>query len=173
MAEVRRLAALALAKRAEAGIKVRQPLGTLQMANGKWPASVKTSAGRQMAKDKELLELLKDEVNVKEIVFDPKLKDEIELDTHITPELREEGLIRELTRMAQELRAKAGYKPKDRIVLMMELHGDVLHAAQRQEKMLKADVNVKTIEYRRTDKFEAEEETKIESMDVWLAVRKA
>ena len=37
--------------------------------------------------DKELLELIKDEVNVKEIVFDESLKTEIKLDKKITSQL--------------------------------------------------------------------------------------
>ena len=34
MSEIRRIASLALAKRAEAGIKVRQPLAALKLKNG-------------------------------------------------------------------------------------------------------------------------------------------
>ena len=39
--------------------------------------------------------MIKDELNVKEIIFDDKISGEVELDTEITPELKEEGDLRE------------------------------------------------------------------------------
>ena len=54
MNEIRRIASLALAKRAEAGIKVRQPLAALKLKNG-----------RNLENRADLLDILKDEVNVK------------------------------------------------------------------------------------------------------------
>lgn len=98
MAEVRRLAALALAKRAKAGIKVRQPLAELKVKSLK-------------VKVPDLIEVLREEVNVKAVVVDPKISGEVELDTELTGELREEGIARELVRNIQELRREAGLKP--------------------------------------------------------------
>jgi len=162
MEEVRRLTSLALAKRAEAGIKVRQPLKQLKIRNEKLEIKGKP----------QLLELLKDEVNVKKVVFDTKTKDEVELDTHITPELREEGILRELTRTIQDLRQKAGFKPKDKIVLMVELPQEILPAVSKNEKTLKVEVNAKEIQYKKSAKFNAEIETKIENQNIWVAVKK-
>ena len=54
---------------------------------------------------------MKDEVNVKEVVFDDKLKEEVELDTNITPELKKEGDYREILRRIQELRKEKGLQP--------------------------------------------------------------
>ncbi|PIP16901.1 MAG: isoleucine--tRNA ligase [Candidatus Portnoybacteria bacterium CG23_combo_of_CG06-09_8_20_14_all_37_13] len=98
MQEVREICAKALALRAKAGIKVRQVLGNLVIAQ-------KT--------DKELLNLIRDEVNVKKIVFGKIFK----LDTKITPKLKAEGEERELIRKIQEMRKKAGLKIADKIVL--------------------------------------------------------
>jgi len=162
MAEVRRLASLALAKRAEAGIKVRQPLKQLKIRNEKLEIKGKP----------QLLELLKDEVNVKKVVFDTKTKDEVELDTHITPELREEGILRELTRTIQDLRQKAGFKPKDKIILMMQLSKEMADVVSKNEKTLKSEVNAKEIQYKKSAKFNAEIETKIENQNIWVAVKK-
>ncbi|MEK7568829.1 MAG: class I tRNA ligase family protein [Patescibacteria group bacterium] len=105
MAEVRRIVSLALEARAKAGIKVRQPLQKLKVK------SVKLKVG------KELSEILADEINVKEIVFDGNIIDDIELDTNITPELKSEGQFRELSRAVQELRKKTGLTPSDVVTL--------------------------------------------------------
>jgi isoleucyl-tRNA synthetase len=162
MAEIRRLASLGLAARAEAKIKVRQPLAKL------------TVRGTEATmRDARLLEILKSEVNVKEIVFMPELANEVELDTVITPALREEGLVREVARMFQELRQKAGLEPKDRIVAMMELPEKTMQVIDRNEASFLADIGATAVEFGRSEKFIAEEVTKLEGESVWVAIRKA
>ena len=104
MEAVREIVAEALKLRAAAGIKVRQPLAKLQITNDK------------LRRQAELLDLIKDEVNVKEIVFG----DETDLDTEMTPELREGGFIREFIRNIQEKRRELGLSPIDRRVLRIE-----------------------------------------------------
>lgn len=99
MVRVREIVSQALAQRAKAGIKVRQPLGKLQITNNKL--------------QKELLDLIKEEVNVKEIVFGKSMK----LDIELTPELREEGIVREIIRHIQEIRREMGFRPQDKIVV--------------------------------------------------------
>ena len=96
MEKVRGIVASALAERAKVGIKIRQPLQKLEITE---------------RIDKELLVLIKEEINVKEITLGKMLK----LDTEITPALKEEGLVREVIRQIQEMRKKAGLKPKDKI----------------------------------------------------------
>jgi len=108
MAEIRKIASLALEARAAAGIKVRQPLQKLKIKNLKFKIN------------ENLLNILRDEINVKEIIFDPKIKNEVELDTKITPELKAEGQLRELVRLIQDLRKKAGLIPQNKINLAIE-----------------------------------------------------
>ena len=103
MEQVRNICSLALQKRAEAGIKVRQPLAELK---------IKLKKGFI---DKELIELIKDEVNVKGVAFDIKIEEEVILDTQITPKLEEEGKVREFVRQIQAMRKEAGLTPKDKI----------------------------------------------------------
>ncbi|MEK7124515.1 MAG: isoleucine--tRNA ligase [Patescibacteria group bacterium] len=110
MDEVRKIVSLALAQRQEKGVKVRQPLAELKIKNQK----------SKLKGGSELLELIKAEVNVKEIVFDGKIKNEVELDLNITEELKEEGLVREVIRFVQEMRKEAGLKPQDEILLWFE-----------------------------------------------------
>jgi isoleucyl-tRNA synthetase len=162
MRTVRELAAMGLAKRAEAGIKVRQPLAMLRVAK---------SIGQDIT-SKEVLAILADEINVKKIFVDPILKEGVELDTVITPELREEGLLREVSRMVQELRQTAGLAPKDSIALMLQLPPSVHDAISKNEKNLRSDVGAKSIEYKKSAKFIAEIETKIEGQEAWIGIRK-
>ena len=107
MEEIREIASKALARRAELGIKVRQPLKAL-IINTK-----KISVPRK----KELLQLLKEEINVKEIIFDEQIKKEIQLDTTLTPQLITEGLLREINRQIQVIRKRQGLTPRDKVSL--------------------------------------------------------
>ena len=160
MEEVRRIASVALSKRAELGIKVRQPLQKLNVKSDKLKGK------------KELLEILLGEVNVKEAIFDPKQKEEVVLDTKITPELREEGVVREFVRMIQDLRRDAGLHPRDVVFVMMECSRDIEDIIQKNEATLKKEVNAKSIEYKKSEKFNAEISTKFEEKPLWLGLRK-
>jgi len=162
MAEVRRIASAALAKRAEAGIKVRQPLAELRVR--------RQASGVKF--DKDLVEILASEVNVKRVVFDPKIEHEIELDTIITSELKEEGILREFVRMVQDLRQRAGLKPKDRIILFLKIPQLLRIFMHKHEKELKAEVGAKSVEYKKSLKFDAEISTKLDEHEIWFAVKK-
>ncbi|MEK7195592.1 MAG: class I tRNA ligase family protein, partial [Patescibacteria group bacterium] len=159
---VRKTASLALAKRAELKIKVRQPLSSLKI-KGKKP---------KFMKNESLLEILKEEVNVKKIIFDDRLPANVEFDSVITPELKREGIMRETIRMIQDLRQKSRMKPEDKIVLMMELPKGIEPVISGNEKLLKAEVGAKNISYGRSTKVDAETDGKLDGLDVWLAVRK-
>ena len=132
MNTVRDIVSRALEIRAGAGVKVRQPLASLKIKNQKSKIKI----------DKSLCDLIKGEVNVKEIIFDPKIKNEIELDLGITPELKEEGMFRDLIRQIQDMRKKAGLEPKDKIVL--GLTGDKKFISKFSGK-LKKEVGAKNI----------------------------
>lgn len=90
------------AARSEAGIKVRQPL-----------ASVTVYATTTEPKE-NLLEVLKDEVNVKEVTWNAvETEESVELDTALTPALKAEGEAREVMRQIQKLRKQAGLSLED------------------------------------------------------------
>ncbi len=108
MEKARDIVSSALDLRAKAGIRVRQPLQKLKVRDEK----LKTR--------KDLLDLIKDEVNVREIVFDKNLAQETELDTEISESLRQEGLIRDLIRHIQDLRKKNGLTPNDTVDLVVQ-----------------------------------------------------
>ncbi len=105
---VRDIASKGLEARMKAKINVRQPLGNLKL---------KTQNSKL---SDEMAALIKDEVNVKDIAFDPSIEGDVELDTEITPELKEEGDLRELLRAVQDLRKQGGLSVSDKAVLTVE-----------------------------------------------------
>ena len=80
--------------------------------------------------------------------------------------------MRETVRTVQELRQKADLSPKDRIALYLDLPGPLKEITERHEDLLKKEVNAKSVEWKRTEKFSAEMETKLEDKPAWLALRK-
>ena len=161
MEEVRRLSSLALALRAEKGIKVRQPLQKLEVRSKKLEA-----------RDLELIEILKDEVNIKEVGWNMAMEEEVSLDLIITPQLKEEGLARELIRMVQGLRHDANYVPKDRIILMVEAPKELRGIWERNADALKKEVGAKSVEFKKSEKFDAELNSKLDIYPIWIGVRK-
>ena len=158
---VREVSAKGLALRAEAGIKVRQPLASL-----KFPIS-----NFQFSKNKELLDLIKDEVNVKEIV----LGDKFELDAKITSALKEEGVIRELARTIQEMRKDGGLKPDDAIKIYFKTGAaDLKNTIEKFEKNLGDAVGAKTIEQvgGAKDGFLIDRHFKVDNQDIWIGILK-
>ncbi len=103
MVQVRAICSQGLELREKAGIKVRQPLARL---------SVKVFTNGNGFGD-----LIAEEVNVKEVVVNSTQVDEVVLDTMLTPELRDEGIVRDMVRMIQEFRKKEGLSIGDRPVL--------------------------------------------------------
>ncbi|MDD5431075.1 MAG: class I tRNA ligase family protein [Candidatus Pacebacteria bacterium] len=161
MSEVRKLASLALSSRAENKMKVRQPLRELRIKNKDL-----------QVKDLELLELLKDEVNVKGIEFKPEMEKEVEFDFTMTAELKAEGVLRDFVRLIQGLRQDAGYEPKDKIELFMEVGGDDKKALENNLEQFKKEVGAVSIEFKKTDKFDSEIESDSEGGKIWAGVKK-
>jgi len=162
MAEIRKIASLALESRNKAGIKVRQPLAALKIKNQK----------SKIKNDNELLQILADEINVKKVVFDLRISGEIELDTKITPELKMEGLLRETVRVIQDLRREAGLLPKDKINLWLEVPAEIRSAIEKNMSEFKERICAENVNFSRTDKFGAEIETKIDNSQIWAGIKK-
>lgn len=131
MKEARKIVAEALEARAQAGIKVRQPLAALKIKNQEL-----------RIKNQEFLSLIKKEVNVHEIFFDDGIKEEVEIDTIITPALKEEGEIRELMRLIQDARKKAGLKPGEKASLEINIPAELAETAKRKKEMLAKETNI-------------------------------
>ena len=161
MQKVRKIAALALAERVKAGIKVRQPIASLKIKNQKLKI-----------KNKELLNLIKDEINVKEIIFDPKIKKEIELDTKITPQLKEEGIVREIIRQIQDLRKRAGLTPKDKISLQFSGSDFLNKILVKNQTLILRETLAKDIKLKKEKKIALEKEIDFPEGKLWLGLTK-
>jgi len=147
MNAAREIVSVGLQKRAEAKIKVRQPLA---------------SATVFVELSEELKEIVKEELNVKEIIKGEmeekgmKGGEEIEekggqgdvvLDTEITEELKLEGQAREVIRFIQEMRKAAGYEVDNRIILcynglseVFEKFGDLI-AKETLSEAIKSEIS--------------------------------
>ena len=104
-----------LSKRASEGIKVRQPLASVKLVN-----TISQDTPAEVVQF--LIDIAKDELNVKsvEIVTDSEsepAQPSVVYDLTITPELKREGLMREIIRHVQSARKQAGLQIDDRIVL--------------------------------------------------------
>lgn len=115
MNNARALITEGLAQRAAAGVKVRQPLAR---------ATVK---GLELSP--ALQQIMAEELNVKEINNQAGEEVSVALDTAITPELKAEGLARDLTRAIQNSRKNAGFKVEDRIKLGLDSESKEVMAA--------------------------------------------
>lgn len=108
MAVAKEIITAGLKQRADAKIKVRQPLGLLY---------IHQKFRNDFKDDTYLLSLIAEELNARGRVFRDLGDKIVQLDIIITPELQLEGEAREIIRAIQEGRKKAGFNVEDRIVL--------------------------------------------------------
>lgn len=183
MASVRKSIQEGLAQRARAGIKVRQPLSKVYVTE---------------IPSKELEEVLKEELNVKSIDHfkmrpgdlpnghkkeagdahsrcdcnDCRLKygAPVELDLEITPELKQEGLMREVVRVVQSARKNADLQVDDRIKLNLSTEAKELKEAIDK---FRDEIAAETLASEWADaKLSYVEEVKIEGEDLGLSLEK-
>ena len=187
MESAREIVALGLAARAKAGIKVRQPLAELLI--------------QKVKIRKELVEIVKEEMNVKDVkvvskidfdteekkdklIYKSKDKDYsvegdkdlvVAVKTVLTPALEQEGMAREIIRNIQGLRKEADYQVDDRIKTyyqILEDEGDKLKKAF-DNNMGYILKETLTSELEETkDETDAKKEVKIGKGRVWLGVKK-
>jgi len=159
MEKVRKITATALRERARLGIKIRQPLQKVE---------IKTIL------NKEMLHLIEEEINVKEVIYNNKIKKDIKLDTKITAILKEEGLVREIMRRIQEMRKKAGLKPKDEIIVRYSASQNINNILTRNKNLILKEAKIKElIAGEKLNKvFNIEQEFQIEQEKLWIAIKK-
>jgi len=126
---------------------------------------------QELRNEKELLDLIKEEVNVKKITFGKSLK----LDTKITPELKEEGIVREVIRQIQEMRKKSGLTPKDKISLQFSGSHFLNKILAKNQTLILKETLAKNLFFGKKLKkiLTFEREIKIDSQELWLGIKKA
>ena len=162
MVFAREIVRQALKARAEAGIKVRQPLTRLKIKKSKFKIP------------EELLELIREEVNVKELVFDEKIKRDVELDIKITPELKEEGFIREFIRNLQELRKKAGLTPKDKIKIFFSGPETLSQVLIKNKEIILKETRAQSLNFceKAEMTFEFVKNIKLDNQKLWFKIER-
>ena len=175
MAQVRQVIADGLAIRKANKIAVRQPLAAIAVAN-------------ILVREESLAELIKDELNVKDVVpldvgkhemwltlpdvAEGSEKD-IRLDPKITEELRIEGNVRNLSRAYQEKRKEAGLSPSDMITLYVVGPGATTAAFIKEVEREPTALRVKKLETMRgAKKLIAEDEKEFDGERVWIGIEK-
>jgi isoleucyl-tRNA synthetase len=153
MKRAREIASLGLEARMKAKINVRQPLAKLSVKG---------------AVPQTLIELIKDEVNVKEVVQDASLNDEVLLDTTLTPELKEEGLVRELIRTLQDLRKEKGFTVHDRVTLAIDGDKIITDLIEKNRNTLSSVTGLKDIIFKSLEV----EPTTVAEISVKLSIEK-
>lgn len=172
MAEVRGYVNEALALRAKNGVKIRQPLKEVVIPH--------------VASDlKWFVEILQEELNVKGVSYVIFEKDEngeilshkpaekVDFNFEITPELRAEGLMREIIRHIQASRKKAGLNVDDRIELNFSSENEDLSGAFKKfVQEISKEVLAKKAEFS-NDELEFSQTVKIEGGEAKISLKKA
>lgn len=153
---------LGLAERDKAGIKVRQALNSATAQAKAWP---EFSA--------DYLYLIKDELNVKEFQMTIGEAENIAvtLDTEITPELKLEGLKRELVRSINMQRKSRGLSIVDRVqVSLSGGDADLMAVIEKFGEEIKKDTLADKLQL--IDSVVGGEKLKIGIEDAWILVEK-
>ncbi len=156
MKKVRELIVEGLAQRAVAGIKVRQPLASIEVPSI----------------PEEFKSIVADELNVKEVrVLANEDKSTIMLDTNLSASLKREGIARELIRMVQSARKKADFNVEDRINFKITSDSQEIMGAVKEFTEL---INAETLSIGVLDEEpEYTEVVKVENQQVTIALKRA
>jgi isoleucyl-tRNA synthetase len=137
----------------------------------KWPLA-KSTITSKIELSKEMQEIIKEELNVKEVIITKQDSDtKVELDTKLTPELEAEGFAREISRKIQAARKNAGLIKEDSIDL--KISSEFNDKLESQINLLKDRVGAKTISLEESKKkFNHSEEGKIKGMNFSISFNK-
>ncbi len=162
MTITREIIEIGLKQRAESGIKVRQPL-----ASAKYWSDERLDFG--------LEQIIAEELNVKELLWDSGKVLELELDTKITESLRGEGIAKEFIRHIQDCRKLADLAIDDRIDLKIRIGSpEIINLLKTQAEIIAQEVlarqltieeltgGIGEVDNLKQDNFDFDREIKIE-----------
>ncbi len=160
MDTVRQLIGEGLKQRALAGIKVRQPLDSAKLI-------LPFDLGQPDRE--ELVEIVKEELNVHHVVTALDDHPSISIDLQLTPQLRQEGVAREIIRQVQNARKQAGLNVEDRIILGLSSDDQNIDQAIRSfEAAIKQETLTTKLELQEVSGFTATVE--IEGSSVRISI---
>jgi len=111
----------------------------------KWPLA-KAIIYSEEKLNKEILEIIARQLNVKKIDLKKKKKISVELDVQITPELEAEGYAREMSRKVQSFRKKLRLEKKDEIELYIIVDEKFKNILEKQKDFIQERTNSKKLE---------------------------
>lgn len=117
----------ALSLRAKERLKIRQPLASITVPT--------------LGEFVSFEDILVEELNVKQVIKG----DELSLDFNLTPELKREGLMREVVRHVQSARKNAGLNVDDRIKLGLRATGTLAEAIDEHKDAIAAETLASTV----------------------------
>ena len=137
--------------------KVRQPLSRLSYA------------GSKLGKYYE--SIIEGEVNVKKVEFEDRNEDFwVEIEKKLTPELKREGLMREVIRFVQSGRKKADLNVDDRIKLSLKTSGELEEAIKEHRTTITDETLAVSLS---EDEYSYKEIVKVEGQELVIFLERA
>ncbi len=158
MTSVRNLVSIGLEIRMKAGTKVRQPLASASIGI------------KELSTKPELLELIKEELNVKEVMYKDSLGETVEIDTTLTQDLKEEGIVRDIMRAVQEMRKKKGLNVQDRAKLLVAGSSEVEGFLKTYHDLISKTCQLDEIKFVSEDAITESEKLVIDTITVHLSL---
>ena len=163
----RNFVTMAHMQRAQNGINVRQPLLklTINFGSGKFPHW------------DQARKIIADEVNVKEVILDStpeQGKSPVQLDPTITPELKKEGLVREIVRAINQMRKEQKMTIDDVVTVEYHVEDALLKTVfEEYSEDIKKQVLARDLVHEKILLDESDDVMKkIDGKDVLVAVKK-
>ena len=149
----------------EAGLRERDKV----QIGLKWPlAKAKIVFDKNL--DKEFLEIIKGQLNIKKIEIKKGKKFSVELDTKITTELEAEGYAREISRQIQSFRKELGLEKKDKVDTIIIVDDDFKKILEDKKSFIEERTNSKKLEIVTTVKETFKNKTNFEIKDKKVSV---
>lgn len=160
MSKLREIVSIALRERDIAKLPLKQPLNSITILT-------------DIKFEKEMIEIIREELNVKSIKFMESKELTIKLDTDITPELEAEGFANELIRNIQAARKKANLIKENEIEIEIIFDHEQRNIIEKLIKDENKRIGAKKIHFKKAkSKFSYSEEGKIREKNYRLSFNK-
>lgn len=157
MGDARAVVSRALDIREDAGRPIKQPLAAMTITTPSWQI------------DKEYLDVILAEVNVKDANVEKGEELDVTLDLQLTPALIREGMVRDITRRVNQLRKEAGLTIDDTIDLKIFSTSDEVSLMFDEHKNALVEGSLaESATFEKDDAVEHSSEFRVAEQDVWI-----